>query len=82
MAYNEEFDWLFVPAETLGDSALPVGDYFYQNVSSSTGYRVARLGGIGYSGSIMVLSVGCELCPFASYRDIGGRLVYVPNLKI
>ena len=21
MAYNEEFDWLFVPAETLGDSA-------------------------------------------------------------
>jgi hypothetical protein len=26
MAYSEECDWLFVPAETLGDSALPVGD--------------------------------------------------------
>jgi hypothetical protein len=51
MAYSEDFDWLFVPAETLGDSALPVGDYFYQNVSSSTGYRVARLGGSWNNGS-------------------------------
>lgn len=79
MAYNEEFDWLFVPAETLGDSALPVGDYFYQNVSSSTGYRIARLGGNWYSGS----NAGAFYwyvndAPSSRYRHIGGRLVYVP----
>ena len=34
MAYNEEYDWLFVPAET-GDS-LPVGDY----ISVASGYKL------------------------------------------
>ena len=29
--YNEDFDWLFIVSECSGDSALPVGDYFYQN---------------------------------------------------
>ena len=79
MAYNEEFDWLFVPAETLGDSALPVGDYFYQNVSSSTGYRIALLGGRWHNGSYagaFCWSVGAA--PSARSRSIGGRLVYVP----
>jgi len=79
MAYNEDFDWLFVPAETLGDSALPVGDYFYQNVSSSTGYRVALLGGSWAHGS----SAGAfrwhvTYTPSSRARFIGGRLVYVP----
>jgi predicted heme/steroid binding protein len=79
MAYNEEFDWLFVPAETLGDSALPVGDYFYQNVSYPTEYRIALLGGSWSSGS----SAGAfywyvATAPSRRSRDIGGRLVYVP----
>jgi len=79
MAYNEEFDWLFVPAETLGDSALPVGDYFYQNVSSSTGYRIALLGGGWYAGSYAgAFYWYVTTAPSARYRYIGGRLVYVP----
>jgi hypothetical protein len=81
MAYNEDFDWLFVPAETLGDSALPVGDYFYQNVSSSTGYRVARLGGYWYYGSFAgAFSWSVTYAPSTRlrYRTVGGRLVYVP----
>ena len=79
MAYNETYDWLFVPAETLGDSALPVGDYFYQDVSSSTGYRIARLSGSWARG----LDSGA-FCwnmtdvPSSRGRFIGGRLVYVP----
>jgi hypothetical protein len=79
MAYNEEFDWLFAPAETLGDSALPVGDYFYHNVSSSTGYRVARLGGtwsIGSNAGAFTWRV--DGTPSGRTRVIGGRLVYVP----
>jgi len=79
MAYNEEFDWLFVPAETLGDSALPVGDYFYQNVSSSTGYRIARLGGSWNSGSYAgAFYWHVNYAPSNRYRTVGGRLVYVP----
>ena len=43
MAYSETYDWLFVPAETLGDTALPVGDYFYQG-AASPGYKDCSIG--------------------------------------
>ena len=78
MAYSEEFDWLFVPGEVLGDSALPVGDYFYQTATSN-GYKIARLGGGWYSGlnnGALFWFVGNA--PSGRIRDIGGRLVYVP----
>lgn len=77
--YNEEFDWLFFPSETLGDSALPAGDYFSQNVSSSTGYRAARLGGYWANGSYAG-AFYWHVNNTSSYRSqyIGGRLVYVP----
>lgn len=78
MAYNEEYDWLFVPAETLGDSSLPVGDYFYQGAASS-GYKIARLGGDwrdGSNGGAFYWYV--YDAPSTRYWIIGGRLVYVP----
>jgi hypothetical protein len=79
MAYNEDFDWLFVPAETLGDSALPVGDYFYQNVSSSTGYRVALLGGSwSYGSNAGAFDWHVAAAPSYCGALFGGRLVYVP----
>lgn len=73
--YDEEHDWLFIAAEVAGNSSLPVGDYFWQ--STSTGWRVARLGAHWTDG----LAAG----PFywalihassGRYRDVGGRLVY------
>jgi hypothetical protein len=79
MAYNEDFDWLFVPAETLGNSALPVGDYFHQNVSSFTGYRIARLGGSWSDGSKAgAFDWYVAITPSYWSRNVGGRLVYVP----
>jgi len=78
MAYNETYDWLFVPAETLGDSSLPVGDYFYQNVASS-GYYIARLGGAWYHASHAgAFFWGVGTAPSNRSRLFGGRLVYVP----
>jgi len=78
MAYSETYDWLFVPAETLGDSALPVGDNFYQAVTTS-GYKIARLGGgwyyASYAGAFYWIVYDA---PSSRGRDIGGRLVYVP----
>jgi hypothetical protein len=77
--YNEEFDWLFFPSETTGDSSLPVGDYFYQN-HTYNGWLIARLG-----GSWTYSSYGGGFCWSVTYasssrgRDVGGRLVYVPD---
>ncbi|MCZ9313147.1 MAG: hypothetical protein O0V67_07195 [Methanocorpusculum sp.] len=78
-AYNEDFDWLFICSETNGDSAVPVGDYFYQNKSYS-GYTVAALGGSWKDGS----RAGgfywhVYLAASSRDRDIGGRLLYVPQ---
>lgn len=78
-AYNEDFDWLFIASEVLGNSSLPVGDYFWQN-KAYNGYTVARLGGSWDSGS-GAGGFGWYVA-FASghrYRAIGGRLLYVPD---
>lgn len=78
-AYNEDFDWLFIASEVLGNSSLPVGDYFWQN-KAYNGYTVATLGGSWYYGS----SAGgfSWLVSNASGirgRNVGGRLLYVPD---
>ena len=76
--YNEKFDWLFIPTEHSGNSSLPVGDYMYNN---QPGWRVARLGGSWFGGS----AAGAFFWDLGSaasyrYRNVGGRLVYVPDV--
>ena len=75
--YSEKYDWLFIPGELLGNTALPVGDYCW---NGNTGWRVAVLGACWSSG----LSAGAfcwGLDGASSYRGraFGGRLVYVPS---
>lgn len=75
--YSEKYDWLFIPGELLGNTALPVGDYCW---NGNTGWRVAILG----AGWDRGLDAGafCWALDNASshrYRDVGGRLVYVPS---
>lgn len=79
MGYSTACDWLFIASECLGNSSLPVGDYTYITVNLN-GYRIARLGGRwddgGSAGGFywtLDSSVGYR------YRDIGGRLVYIPT---
>ena len=79
MGYSTKFDWLFIASETLGNSSLPVGDYTYltQNLN---GYRIARLGGYWADWSsagafFWALTYGVG----GRYRNIGGRLVYIPD---
>lgn len=81
MGYDKNFDWLFIPSKVGGDSSKPVGDYAYVT-SNLNDYRVARLGGSwndwSTAGGFYLLRynwVGIRL------RTIGGRLVYIPNLK-
>ena len=75
--YSEKYDWLFIPGELLGNTALPVGDYCW---NGNTGWRVAILGASWSRG----LSTGafCWFLDDASStrsRSVGGRLVYVPS---
>lgn len=82
MGYSTNYDWLFLPSEVKGNSSLPVGDYYYQN-NTWDGYRIARLGGYWTYGSgaggfcwYLDSSVGFR------YRNVGGRLVYVPTVTV
>lgn len=75
--YSEKYDWLFIPGELLGNTALPVGDYCW---NGNTGWRVAGLGACWSSG--LIAGAFCWFLHGASsyrYRSIGGRLVYVPS---
>ena len=78
--YDEAYDWLFLPSD-VGHGAstgVPVGDYYWQSTGSS-GYRVAVLGAGWYYGSKaggFYWSVANA--PSTRYRNIGGRLAYVP----
>ena len=77
--YSEKYDWLFIPGELLGNTALPVGDYCW---NGNTGWRVAVLGARWDSG----LSAGAFYwylydASSGRSRSVGGRLVYVPSKK-
>lgn len=79
MGYSTACDWLFIASECLGNSSLPVGDYTYVTTNLND-YRIARLGGYWNSwdsagGFYWYLNNGVG----GRYRNIGGRLVYIPT---
>lgn len=81
MGYDKNFDWLFIPSKVGGDSSKPVGDYAYVT-SNLNDYRVARLGGSWNDGSTAGgFYLRCYDWVGVRLRTIGGRLVYIPNLK-
>lgn len=79
---SEEYDWLFMPSEIGGTSALPVGDFVYA-APNLNGYRIIQLGGGcrsgDYAGGFYQIANGtvgdCS-------RGAGGRLMYVPTAKL
>lgn len=77
MAYNEPFDWLFFPSETLGNSAVPVGDHFYQNAASSSAWLAAFFGGDWTPGALGGGFIWLVTHSSAARaRNRGARLVY------
>lgn len=78
---SEEYDWLFMPSEIGGTSALPVGDFVYI-APNLNGYRIAQLGGGchsgDYAGSFYQIANGTV---GDRSRGAGGRLLYVPTAK-
>lgn len=77
--YSDSCDFMFIPCEVSGDTALPVGDYFYQNASSST-MTVAFLGGGCGNGLLAGLfDWAVHNVSSRSGWSIGSRVVCVPN---
>lgn len=78
---SEKYDWLIMPSEIGGTSALPVGDYIYVT-SNLNGYRIAQLGGGcrsgDYAGGFYQIANGTV---GDRSRGAGGRLIYVPTNK-
>lgn len=73
--YDEDFDWLFIAGEVVGSDALPVSDYFWQNVAQA--WTVAMLGASWHNGSKS--GAFCWYLYHVSStraRDLGGRAVY------
>jgi hypothetical protein len=81
LGYSKNFDWLMMPSEIVGNSSLPVGDYTYVT-DNLNGYRITQFGGFWTYGA--VAGGFCwALCFGDGHRDrpVGGRLVYVPQIK-
>lgn len=83
MGYGkEEYDWLLLPSEIGGTSALPVGDFFYVT-SDLNDYRIVLGGGSwnygGFDGSFFGR---CGYNVGSRDRNAGGRLLYVPTAKV
>lgn len=75
--YSEDADWLFYPTEGKGNSSLPVGDC---GQVVNPGWRVAILGACWNDGSfsgLFFLIVSDD--SGTRRRDVGGRLLYVPD---
>lgn len=76
---DEDYDWLFMPSETTGNSSIPVGDYFWRT-SNLNGYRIARLGGYWNDGAVAGgFCWDCLVTPGYRLSLFGGRLLYVPS---
>lgn len=78
--YNEAFDWLFVTSEVLGNSSLPVGDYFWQNHTYNA-VMIALLGAHWYDGAEAgAFCWSVHGAPSSRGRTIGARPVYFPKV--
>ena len=79
MGYSEACDWLFLPSETLGNSFMPVGDYYYC-IPDLNGYRISLLGSSWFGGDIAGgFFWGLNNGVGGRSRGIGSRLIYVPQ---
>lgn len=78
--YSEDADFAFIPgkANDGANSALPVGDFFYQN-NAWDGFIVARLGGYWSNGADAGLFDWYLYSAFTNrIHNAGARLVYAP----
>lgn len=70
---------ILIPTEASGSDTF--ADYIWQNCTYN-GFLVARLGGRWDGGSACGFCLILNIASSHRYRDIGGRLLYVPQSKV
>ena len=81
---SEQYDWLFIPSETSGNNALPVGD-FLSVTSNLSGYKAARFGGAWINNAASQpggFFFACDATPDGKSFNTGGRLLFVPTASV
>ena len=80
MGYGDEkYDWLFMPSEFEGTTALPIGDYS-DTTPNINGYRMAMNFGDYYNNfAAGIFKYTCNYGVGGKSRTLGGRLVYIPQ---
>lgn len=77
----ESYDWLFLPSETSGSSAVPVGDRF--DGVALNGYRGLRLGGKWNDGDYCgAFCLAGNTNANTRHEVIGCRMLYVPTATV
>ena len=79
---KEEYDWLFMPSETAGNSSLPIGDNYYCTPNLND-YRIAQFGG-SWAGGDGAGGFYFGYLNTAGLRNFnfGGRLLFVPTAQV
>ncbi|MBD5384138.1 MAG: hypothetical protein HDR72_03960 [Ruminococcaceae bacterium] len=75
--YSELFDWIFVPTGFGGNSAVPIGDAFWNKNNLGRG---AFINGIwNENNGSGLFALGFNYMPSSSVRVIGARLCFIPS---
>ena len=79
---KEEYDWLFMPSETAGNSSLPIGDNYYCTPNLND-YRIAQFGG-SWAGGDGAGGFYFGYLNTTGLRNFnfGGRLLFVPTAQV
>ena len=78
---SKEYDWLIMPSEVGGTSALPVGDYVNATADVSA-HKVVMYGGMWNSASAAGgFTYYCSDGAGTKYKSFGGRIVYIPTAE-
>lgn len=78
--FSDDCDFLFIACEVTGDSANPVGDYFYQNVSATVMTVAVLGGGCGNGSRAGLFFWHVADASSDSGWNVGSRLVCVPDV--
>ena len=78
--YHESYDWLFLPCETNnGNSALPVGDYFWSTANLNGTNMVVVGGAWSYGDSYGPFSYAFDKASGNAYSSCGTRIIFKPD---
>ncbi len=76
-----DYDWMYIPAKTDGNSSLPVGDSLW-TTANLNGTNVMTVGGNWYQTTQDgIFFYACDKAYNTSAKSYGARLMYVPQSK-